>query len=45
VCSSDLLHVILSAHPASADEVLGRDNPYVLCNQHLKTMGAQPVDW
>lgn len=33
------------AHPAFADQVLGRENPFVLCNSYLETMGAQPVAW
>lgn len=33
------------AHPAFADQVLGRDNPFLLCNSYLEKMGAQPVAW
>ncbi|NQW08977.1 MAG: uracil-DNA glycosylase [Alphaproteobacteria bacterium] len=38
-------HVILRAHPAAAEQVLGRENPFVLCNRFLQTAGAMPVDW
>ena len=37
--------VILRPHPAAADEVLAQENPFTLCNRHLRTMGAVPVDW
>jgi len=33
------------AHPAFADRVLGHENPFLLCNSYLETMGAQPVAW
>lgn len=33
------------AHPAFADLVLGRENPFLLCNSYLETMGVQPVAW
>lgn len=33
------------AHPAFADQVLGRDNPFLLCNSYLETMGGQPIAW
>ena len=38
-------HLILRAHPAAADEVLGLENPFTLCNRRLQAMGAAPVDW
>ncbi|MBN9072040.1 MAG: uracil-DNA glycosylase [Rhizobiales bacterium] len=37
--------VILRDHPAFAERVLGRENPFLLCNSHLGAMGAQPVAW
>lgn len=37
--------VILRAHPAAADEVLARENPFALCNRRLRAIGAAPVDW
>ena len=37
--------LILRPHPAAADEVLGQENPFTLCNQRLKAMGAAAVDW
>ena len=37
--------VILRSHPAAADEVLRRGNPFLLCNQRLRAMGGRPVDW
>jgi len=33
------------AHPAFAEDVLGRENPFVMCNAHLQAAGVQPVDW
>ncbi len=37
--------VIIRPHPAAADEVLQRINPFLLCNQRLRAMGGRPVDW
>lgn len=37
--------VILRDHPAFAERVLGRENPFLLCNSYLGAMGAQPVAW
>ena len=37
--------VILRAHPAEADAFLALENPFTLCNRHLRTMGAAAVDW
>jgi uracil-DNA glycosylase len=37
--------VILRDHPARADAVLARDNPFVLCNAFLETMGVKPIVW
>lgn len=33
------------AHPAFADQVLGRENPFLLCNSYLEAMGARPIAW
>lgn len=38
-------HVILRAHPAFAEQVMGRRNPFLLCNQFLASRSAMPVDW
>jgi uracil-DNA glycosylase len=32
-------------HPAFADVVLARPNPFDLCNSYLEAMGAKPVAW
>lgn len=32
-------------HPAFADKVLGRENPFLLCNLYLEAMGARPIAW
>ena len=37
--------VIIRPHPAAADEILQRRNPFLLCNQRLRAMGGRPVDW
>jgi uracil-DNA glycosylase len=36
---------ILREHPAFADAVLGRPNPFLLCNSYLERMGALPIAW
>lgn len=36
---------ILRDHPARADAVLALENPFLLCNRHLETMGAKPIAW
>ncbi|WP_168879346.1 uracil-DNA glycosylase [Rhizobium sp. P28RR-XV] len=36
---------VLREHPAFADEVLGKENPFTLCNSYLEMMGAQPIAW
>jgi len=36
---------VLREHPAQADAVLARANPFVLCNDFLKEMGMRPVSW
>lgn len=37
--------LIVREHPAFADAVLGKPNPFVLCNTYLETMGGQPIAW
>ncbi len=37
--------LIVRKHPAEADDVLARDNPFEECNRHLEAMGAQPIAW
>lgn len=32
-------------HPAFADQVLGKPNPFILCNSYLEAMGAAPIAW
>ena len=32
-------------HPADANAVLSRPNPFICCNAELEEMGASPVDW
>lgn len=36
---------VLRAHPAFADDVLGKDNPFVLCNAHLQAAGGRAIAW
>lgn len=36
---------ILRDHPARADAVLSRPNPFTLCNDYLEEMGARPIAW
>lgn len=36
---------ILREHPAFAEAVLSRPNPFLLCNEYLETMGAKPIAW
>ncbi len=38
-------HVILRPHPAAADELLALENPFPICNRHLRSMGGPPVRW
>jgi len=39
------LYCTLREHPAQADAVLARPNPFVLCNDFLKNMGVCPIKW
>ncbi|MDW5317019.1 uracil-DNA glycosylase [Rhizobium sp. PL01] len=36
---------ILRDHPARADAVLERPNPFILCNDFLEEMGSNPIAW
>ena len=36
---------IVRQHPAEADAVLARPNPFLLCNDFLEAMGATPIKW
>jgi uracil-DNA glycosylase len=36
---------VLREHPAFAEAVLTRPNPFILCNSYLETMGAKPIAW
>lgn len=36
---------LLREHPAFAEAVLTRPNPFILCNSYLETMGAKPIAW
>ena len=37
--------VILRPHPAAAEDLLARTNPFTLCNRHLEAAGGKPVVW
>ena len=39
------VRVVLRPHPAAAGELFARENPFSLCNRHLDSMDAAPVDW
>ena len=39
------VRVVLRSHPAAAGELFDLENPFSLCNRHLKSMGSTPVDW
>ncbi len=39
------LHCVLRDHPAYADAVLSRPNPFILCNDFLEELGSQPIAW
>jgi uracil-DNA glycosylase len=42
---SDGAGCVLREHPAFADNVLGKPNPFLLCNTYLERMGALPIAW
>jgi uracil-DNA glycosylase len=37
--------VVLREHPAFAEAVLDKPNPFILCNTYLETMGVAPIAW
>ncbi len=37
--------IVSCPHPAFAEELLGAENPFLLCNAHLAEMGETPIDW
>lgn len=39
------LRCVLRDHPAFADSVLSRPNPFILCNDFLEEMGSTPIAW
>ena len=39
------VRVVLRPHPAAAEELFALENPFSLCNRHLESMDAAPVDW
>ena len=39
------VHIVLRPHPAAAGELFAFENPLSLCNRHLESMDAAPVDW
>ncbi len=39
------LALILRDHPAYADSVLGKPNPFTICNSYLAAMGARSIAW
>jgi len=39
------LRCILRDHPARAEAVLSRPNPFILCNTYLDEMGLPPIAW
>lgn len=43
--SAGQLRCILRDHPARAEAVLSRPNPFILCNEYLEAMGAKPIAW
>jgi uracil-DNA glycosylase len=36
---------VIRDHPAFAEAVLSRPNPFILCNSYLERMGAKPIAW
>lgn len=39
------LRCILRDHPAHAEAVLTKPNPFILCNDYLEEMGSRPIAW
>jgi len=42
---ADQTACVLREHPAFAEAVLSRPNPFILCNTYLERMGAKPIAW
>jgi uracil-DNA glycosylase len=40
-----LIEVVLREHPAKGNAVLSKENPFVLCNRFLASLGEPPVSW
>jgi uracil-DNA glycosylase len=36
---------VLREHPARADQVLALENPFLLANRYLESMGVKPIAW
>ena len=45
IVAGGFVEVILRAHPARGDEVLNKENPFVLCNRFLNAAGAPAISW
>lgn len=43
--ASGHLRCVLRDHPARAEAVLSRPNPFILCNDYLEEMGSCPIAW
>ncbi|TIO06010.1 MAG: uracil-DNA glycosylase [Mesorhizobium sp.] len=43
--ASGRLRCVLRDHPAHAEAVLSRPNPFILCNRYLEEMGSRPIAW
>ncbi|TIM13801.1 MAG: uracil-DNA glycosylase, partial [Mesorhizobium sp.] len=43
--ASGHLRCVLRDHPARAEAVLSRPNPFILCNRYLEEMGSRPIAW
>jgi len=37
--------LITRPHPAFAQDLLSRGNPFIECNDHLEAVGAEPIAW
>lgn len=45
LASVDPVLIVEREHPAAADAVLALPNPLRLANEHLRRLGARPIDW
>lgn len=43
--ASGHLRCVLRDHPARAEAVLSKPNPFILCNDYLEEMGSRPIAW